>query len=243
MALRLAPLCFPIFKPVENNIKILETLLGESLEDLVFSRQEKRTLKKSPALKTISSTQRDWLLSRARDLAMSRLPEKPEIVMAWFYEAVKALKPKESPPMEASEAYFSPGTACRSAIIRQLHKARKHIDICVFTISDNQIRDEIASMHQLGKRIRIISDNDKSADMGSDIDFLRRLGIPLILDNTEVHMHHKFALFDQERLLSGSYNWTRSAAERNYENLVLSTEANLVRSFQQEFERLWKKLH
>ena len=26
------------------------------------------------------------------------------------------------------------------------------------------------------------------------------------------HMHHKFAIFDGERLINGSYNWTRGAA-------------------------------
>ena len=190
----------------------------------------------------LNQAQRDWLLSRARDFAMEKVSEKPDLVLGWFYESAKALKPKRSGLQNASEAYFSPGTACRSAIIHQLRAARKNIDICVFTISDNIIRDELAAQYKMGKRIRIISDNDKSEDMGSDIEFLRRLGIPVILDNTEVHMHHKFALFDREHLLSGSYNWTRSAAERNYENLVLSSEEELVHSFQGEFERLWEKL-
>lgn len=190
----------------------------------------------------LNQAQRDWLLSRARDFAMEKVSEKPDLVLGWFYESAKALKPKRSGQQNASEAYFSPGTACRSAIIHQLRAARKNIDICVFTISDNIIRDELVAQYKMGKRIRIISDNDKSEDMGSDIEFLKRLGIPVILDNTEVHMHHKFALFDRKHLLSGSYNWTRSAAERNYENLVLSSEEELVHSFQGEFERLWEKL-
>lgn len=194
------------------------------------------------ANRPLNPSQRDWLLSRARDFAQKKVTENPELILGWFYESAKVLKPKKDGQQKASEAYFSPGTACRSAIIHQLRAARKNIDICVFTISDNIIRDELVAQHKLGKRIRIISDNDKSEDMGSDIYFLRRMGIPVILDDTEVHMHHKFALFDRDRLLSGSYNWTRSAAERNYENLVLSSEAELVHSFQGEFERLWTKL-
>ncbi len=38
------------------------------------------------------------------------------------------------------------------------------------------------------------------------------------------HMHHKFALFDGGRLLTGSYNWTRGAAETNYENVIDTTD-------------------
>ena len=52
-------------------------------------------------------------------------------------------------------------------------------------------------------------------------------------------MHHKFALFDRMLLVNGSYYWTRSAAERNEENLVVSDDPRLVGSFQAEFEKLW----
>ena len=47
------------------------------------------------------------------------------------------------------------------------------------------------------------------------------------------------ALFDRARLITGSYNWTRSAAEHNHENLVVSEDEELVRAFGKTFERLW----
>ena len=53
-------------------------------------------------------------------------------------------------------------------------------------------------------------------------------------------MHHKFAVIDGSRLLNGSYNWTRGAAEVNFENVVDAAEAGLVAAFAAEFERLWK---
>jgi phosphatidylserine/phosphatidylglycerophosphate/cardiolipin synthase-like enzyme len=40
--------------------------------------------------------------------------------------------------------------------------------------------------------------------------------------------HHKFALFDNARLLTGSYNWTRSAPEHNHENFVVTNSRKLV---------------
>jgi phosphatidylserine/phosphatidylglycerophosphate/cardiolipin synthase-like enzyme len=53
-------------------------------------------------------------------------------------------------------------------------------------------------------------------------------------------MHHKFAIFDQRLLVTGSYNWTRSAAERNRENLAVTDDRRLVAAFREEFERLWR---
>ena len=54
-------------------------------------------------------------------------------------------------------------------------------------------------------------------------------------------MHHKFAVFDSRTLLFGSYNWTRSAAQDNEEDLVVVRERGLVSSFLAEFERLWER--
>ena len=74
----------------------------------------------------------------------------------------------------------------------------------------------------------------------SDIDELAAAGIPVAMDRSPAHMHHKFALFDGRILLNGSYNWTRSAAADNEENIVLSSDVSLLAGFSAQFERLWQ---
>jgi phosphatidylserine/phosphatidylglycerophosphate/cardiolipin synthase-like enzyme len=54
-------------------------------------------------------------------------------------------------------------------------------------------------------------------------------------------MHHKFAVFDRRSVLTGSYNWTRSAFRANQENTILTEDPTLVRLFEGEFERLWRR--
>lgn len=141
-----------------------------------------------------------------------------------------------------SAAYFSPGDACLEAIIQCFREAERTADVCVFTITDDRIRQSMESAHRRGVRVRVVSDNDKALDEGSDIEALGRAGIACRLDRTEAHMHHKFAVFDGARLLNGSYNWTRSAARYNQENIVATDDPALVRAFGDEFERLWGSL-
>ena len=45
-----------------------------------------------------------------------------------------------------------------------------------------------------------------------------------------------------EVLLTGSYNWTRSAALYNRENLLVTREARLVEAFGRDFDALWGDL-
>jgi phosphatidylserine/phosphatidylglycerophosphate/cardiolipin synthase-like enzyme len=154
-----------------------------------------------------------------------------------MYEAFQTIA--KNPTTEVSHsAYFSPGEECRQRIINTLNSAVRNIDICVFTISDDSITETIIERHGQGIPVRIISDNDKAFDRGSDLFRLRERGIEIRFDAGPAHMHHKFAVMD-ETLLTGSYNWTRSAAQRNYENILVTNERGLLKEFTKEFDQLW----
>jgi phosphatidylserine/phosphatidylglycerophosphate/cardiolipin synthase-like enzyme len=147
--------------------------------------------------------------------------------------------PKEPPKESPGHVAFSPGEDCLEAIRDEFARARRKVDVCVFTITDDRIRAAMLDARRRGVVIRVISDNDKAMDEGSDIEPLRRAGIEVRVDQSEAHMHHKFALYDDARLLSGSYNWTRSAANYNQENLIVTADRSIVDRFRTEFERLW----
>lgn len=149
-----------------------------------------------------------------------------------------------------SLAFFSPGDACWHHIVQCLNAARKTADLCVFTITDDRISRAVLEAHRRGVKVRIISDADKAHDLGSDMKQFADEGIAVKLvrvvgahdPGVSGHMHHKFAVFDGSRLVNGSYNWTRGAANVNHENLIDTAEPGLLRQFVAEFERLWKTL-
>lgn len=123
--------------------------------------------------------------------------------------------------------------------MQYIDRATKQLLICVFTISDNNITKSLLAAHKRRVQIKLITDNDKSLDMGSDIDELARAGIAVKMDITPNHMHHKFMIADQRTLITGSYNWTLSAAKHNHENILVTSEAGVIKSFANEFEQLW----
>ncbi len=90
--------------------------------------------------------------------------------------------------------------------------------------------------------MRVITDDDKAADGGSDVRRLAQAGIAVRDDRSAAHMHHKFALVDGAALLTGSYNWTRSAARENEENFVITGDRRFVGAFARQFEKLWEAL-
>ena len=134
---------------------------------------------------------------------------------------------------------FSPGPACKHCIMSAIREAKNTLNICVFTISDDSISDVILEAFQRGVEVRIITDNYKVYDEGSDIIELSENGVLVRIDDSENHMHHKFMVADDRITITGSYNWTRSAERYNQENIVRVNDVEFSRQFNQEFEKLW----
>ena len=221
----------------------LDDMLRLTLEDYRLSRGERRALQAT--LKRWNANDQQLGLFRSRAFAIAReelSAGNADAILVWLEDVVKTLLPQADDDEEEATAYFTPGDDCWQAIVRHLRRARESVDICVFTITDDRISSVIVETAQRGVAVRIITDNDKAFDAGSDIDRLRRAGLNIVVDQTEYHMHHKFALFDRRLLLTGSYNWTRGAAEYNEENLLVTNLASLVKRYAGEFDKLWNRL-
>lgn len=218
----------------------MEALLRSMLDDHRLSRAERRALRDLVDEQGLDDQRLGVFRAKAFDLAREQLGDEQAFVVDWLENAIKALLPRaQAEPEPRFEARFSPGLQCLRAIVGEFETARTSADVCVFTITDDRIVDAMFAAHKRGITVRVITDDDKSADIGSDVDRLRRKGIDVRMDSTPDHMHHKFAVFDNKRVLTGSYNWTRSAADRNHENIVISDDDELVLAFGKTFERLW----
>ena len=140
-----------------------------------------------------------------------------------------------------SEVYFSPGGGIRLRLLRAIEAARRSIDIAVYNFTAAELAEALYAAKARGVHIRILVDRE-NAEEGYVIRGLRRHGLPVrTLGVPEQSlMHHKFAVFDDRLVATGSYNWTQSAEHANYENLVVLDEPEVVARFQQEFQRLWR---
>jgi phosphatidylserine/phosphatidylglycerophosphate/cardiolipin synthase-like enzyme len=222
----------------------LDALLRQFLVDRKLSEPERKVLAGWVKAHVTTDQQRNAARNRVFETARQAVADPHAAAVIDFVEDVlKVLLPMGATAGAApDEAFFSPGEACLQRIIARLTNARRTADICVFTITDDRISSAILAAHKRGVRVRIVTDNEKAYDAGSDVPKFRAAGIPLKVDETPFHMHHKFAIFDATRLVNGSYNWTRSAAEQNEENVTDTGDPGLVAAFQREFDALWAKL-
>ncbi|QLC74084.1 nuclease [Pseudomonas sp. LPB0260] len=218
----------------------LDRQLRDSLADLRLSNEERAELRQLGSELTPDQVRfmRNRAFALVRELVAD--PGNTEAALKWLEQVVKTLDVSVTPArLDSASAHFSPGESCRRTIRELCRQARRSVDICVYTISDDQLSEEVLACHRRGIAVRVISDNEKQFDAGSDIERLRSQGVPLRIDAGPHHMHHKFALFDGRLLLNGSFNWTRSASTSNAENLLVIEHPQLVAAYSREFDDLW----
>jgi mitochondrial cardiolipin hydrolase len=221
----------------------LEEWLIASLDDFKLSQSEALELRE--ILPHLAND--DIAFARNKAFQLAREPiriggDNAVATLLWLEKLSKTIDNfRQSETSSIAEAHFSPGENCRRQLLDLLVSARESIDISVFTISDDRLSDAILVAHKRGVKVRLITDNDKARDQGSDVFYMMDLGLPVRMDASEYHMHHKFAVIDKKILVNGSFNWTRSATDYNQENILVTDEPKLVTAYLHEFEDLWKQ--
>ena len=246
------------FGKTSMNTQELAEFLRQSLSDHQLSGSEKTSLNHWLTRNVLTDQQRGLVRHTVFEVATAAVSDPHAAsLLEWLEDVMRVLVPMVQDPQGSPsgspthQVFFSPGDRCLEQIIYRFDTCRRTADVCVFTITDDRISRAILNAHRRGVQVRIISDNEKCQDPGSDIAQLREAGIAVKLDHAHQqrrwdsgsngHMHHKFAIFDGVRLLNGSYNWTRGAADDNFENLIDTADEYLVAAFTQEFNRLWNQ--
>lgn len=225
---------------MDTNTKKIYDQFIELLNDNILNRKESRTLKEMFEEIRPGRHDKHSLRSKLFELAKERLTGDNSLeILDWLENSVKLLIDDYGDETPANKVLFSPGEECRNAVMNIINSAKNKLRICVFTISDDDIANSIIKAHKRGINIKIISDDDKQYDIGSDVNKFKNVGINVRVDQTPNHMHNKFMTADNLICLTGSYNWTRSAARYNQENILICKDKYTIKKFDSEFDRLW----
>ena len=221
---------------------LLDALLSTA-DDSRLSRSERRALRQVLDAQDLDDNARSWLQHEVIEAVATKLRDPRDAkLVRWLGDTLGLLRATDTAPPPATKAWFGPEDPMVETILAVLRGARRAIDVAVFTITDDRISQELLAAHRRGVAVRILTDDDKAEDAGSDSWRLRRSGVPVAFDRSRHHFHHKFAVIDGHVLLNGSYNWTRSADMNNRENFMLSEEPTLVRRYARAFDALWAEL-
>ena len=141
-----------------------------------------------------------------------------------------------------------------------LSKANRNIDMALFVFSAQQLADVLQTKAKQGLKIRLLADRgfasrsysevldllgvalpDRNCKLEKDNQpfeiALRGVGVPRLARGDK--LHHKFAVIDNKTVITGSFNWSPTAAHTNDETLLVIHSPQLAQHFTREMDRLW----
>ncbi|MFA6049140.1 MAG: phospholipase D family protein [Candidatus Micrarchaeia archaeon] len=132
---------------------------------------------------------------------------------------------------------FSPGAD--AAIVAEINSAQKGVDVEIYQFSFAGTKEALVNAVARDVPVRLIL--EPRVDSNYDTaDFLSKRGVQVRWANTNyANTHSKFAVFDSEKVLVGSINWSRHAMELNREAAVVVGDAKVAQEFEQVFEADW----
>lgn len=151
--------------------------------------------------------------------------------------------PFEREDLGNMQVYFSPqDRAITNGILPLINSAKNYIYIPTFIITEKRVVTALIDAKTRGVDVKIIVDALNASNKYSKHSELRLAGIPVKAENYAGKMHSKSVIIDDEYLVIGSMNLSKSGELKNDENLVILKNAQATKFYRDFFLYQWNKI-
>jgi phosphatidylserine/phosphatidylglycerophosphate/cardiolipin synthase-like enzyme len=130
-----------------------------------------------------------------------------------------------------AKVYFSPHGGATEAIVKEIGKAKSEVLVQAYSFTSKDIAKSLTDAQKRGIHVEIILDKSNRSEKYSAADFTAHMGIPTYIDAQHAIAHNKIMIIDKETLITGSFNFTKAAEERNAENLLIIKSKELAKVY------------
>ena len=138
------------------------------------------------------------------------------------------------------EVAFSPNGGGAATIIKAIGQAQKTIKVQAYSFTNADIAKALLEASKRGVQVRVVLDKSQETEKYTSATFLANAGVPVRIDDDFAIAHNKIMILDDETVITGSFNFTKAAEERNAENvLVIRGNKELARLYLQNWQWRW----
>lgn len=141
------------------------------------------------------------------------------------------------------EVYFSPqDNVITDKVLNYINNAKKYIYMPVFVITHKPLEAALLNAKARGVDVKLIVDATNVYATNSSVQNLRAQGVKVKVENYAGKLHSKSIIIDDEYILAGSMNFSRSGESRNDENMLVIQNPRLAVFYRDFFKYLWAKI-
>jgi len=132
------------------------------------------------------------------------------------------------PPIQV---FFSPQGGCTEAIVQALANTRTNVYVQAYSFTSQPIAKALIDAHKRGVKVFVLLDRSQRTEKYSSATFLTNYGVPTWIDARHAIAHNKVMILDGQTVITGSFNFTKAAEEKNAENLLIIQDAAIASKY------------
>lgn len=149
--------------------------------------------------------------------------------------------PHTIPATGTMEVAFSPNGGAAETVINAITEAKTDIRVQAYLFSYAPIAQALADAQNRGIQVRIILDKNQKTSTHSSVNFFTAHHIPTKFDESFHTAHNKIIIIDDNTVITGSFNFIKTAEEKNAENvLIIRGNKKLADLYIKNWEWRWK---
>ncbi|PWB65081.1 MAG: hypothetical protein C3F14_05885 [Deltaproteobacteria bacterium] len=117
--------------------------------------------------------------------------------------------------------FFSPNGGGTEAIASEIRNARSEVLVQAYSFTSVPIARALLDARKRGVKVTVILDKSQRTAKYSASTFLTNARIPTYIDAKHAIAHNKIIIIDRECVITGSFNFTKAAEEKNAENILM----------------------
>jgi len=154
--------------------------------------------------------------------------------MAFSFWAALFLVAGCAPPAsvpQGVQVYFSPHGGATEAVVDALEHATNSILVQAYSFTSESIAKALVDARRRGVQVQVLLDGSQRTEKYSEADFLQHNEISTSIDAQHAIAHNKIIIIDDYLILTGSFNFTKAAEDRNAENLLVINDPSLAKRY------------
>ena len=129
------------------------------------------------------------------------------------------------------QACFTPGENCTEVIVTEIGRAQHSVLVQAYSFTSSPIAKALVEAKRRGVDVRAVLDKSQRTEKYSGADFLANSSVPVMIDDRHAIAHNKVMVIDEETVITGSFNFTKAAQEKNAENLLVIRDRELAERY------------
>lgn len=140
-------------------------------------------------------------------------------------------------PYPTIQVCFTPGQNCTAEIIDVIDAAKQSIFVQAYSFTSAPIASHLVAAKKRGVKVNVILDKSQTRQRYSASHFLVNQHIPCWIDYKPAIAHNKIMIIDGKQVITGSFNFTKAAQNKNAENLLIIHDEKLARIYMENWQR------